>query len=86
MDDARRRASVILAGCWWESRAPMFVSHGPFIPHRNTTAVLGCINTTWGCRLGVGREESHTVRLSDARALGPRLREDDGCGNSEVCV
>ena len=28
--------------------------------------------------VGVDREESRSGRLSDVRALGPRLREDDG--------
>ena len=42
-----------------------------------TTAVFGSIN---GLRMpvGVDREESRSARLSDVRALGPRLREDDG--------
>ncbi len=31
--------------------------------------------------IGVGREDSQSGRLSDVRALGPRLREDDGQGN-----
>jgi len=52
----------------------MCVSHGPCAPTSQTTAILGL-------PLGVGREEAHTGQLSDARALGPRLREDDGQGN-----
>ncbi|MCZ6799235.1 MAG: hypothetical protein O7F12_01980 [Nitrospirae bacterium] len=41
-------------------------------------------STTLGMPIGVGREESHSVRLSDVLALGPRLREDDGQGNGAL--
>ncbi len=59
----------------------MFVSRGPCAPHLTDNSRLGVHLHDPGMPIGVGREGSHSWRLSDVRALGPRLREDDGQGN-----